>query len=329
MPENDIDWYFITEQIQRKRFTPIVSDKVVSDSLFGDASVLRAWADEINYPLADRDNLTRVAQFLSVTKQDSSRAKHGYLQFLKKSLLKLAEAEPEADQSFLDQVRHEARGLTFSQLAIDRLNSPDFSQEPDNSLSILASLDIPLYLTTSYSRFVEAALKAVGKRPRTEVYCWREGLEENIPSEYGTDPYYEPNVQNPLVYHWLGIDEYPDSLVLTEDDYLAFLVNVTQDFGTDAIPSSVRNALSSSLLLLLGYDLHAWDLRVLLQGLIKGRPNRPRSIALQLLPSQDGIRNTKQFQEYLRRYFGQIRFDVYWGSPQSFMKALWQEWEAG
>jgi hypothetical protein len=267
---------------------------------------------------------------LSVTRQDPTRAKSSYLQFLKQRLLKLARAEPDVDQRFLDQIKSELRGLTFSQLAAERLCHPDFKTETDNPLSILAALDLPIYLTTSYHRFMEAALEATGKTPRTEVYCWREGLEDNIPDECRTDPDFKPDPEKaPLVYHWLGIDDCPESLVLTEDDYLEFLVNVTQDFGTDAIPSPVRNALSSSLLLMLGYDLYAWDLRVLLQGLIKGKPLRPRSFAIQLIPSEeDHIKNTDQFQEYLQKYFGQVRFDVYWGTPQSFMKTLWEEWEA-
>lgn len=329
MPDSKVDWYFITEQIYQKKLTPIISNQLINASLFGDDNLVQAWANKINYPLADGDDLTRVAQFLSVTRQDTTRAKSSYLQFLKQSLLELARAEPGADESFLKQVKSELRGLTFSQLAIGRLGYPDFSEEPYNPLSILARLDIPIYLTTSYHHFMEAALKVVGKIPRTEVYCWRYELEDNIPPEFVTDPDFEPDTQTPLVYHLHGIDDYPDSLVLTEDDYLAFLVNVTQDFGTHVIPNSVRNALSSSLLLLLGYDLHAWDLRVLLQGLIKGKPLRPRSFAIQLIPSEDDTKNAAQFQEYLQKYFGQARFDVYWGDPQSFMKTLWGEWEAG
>jgi hypothetical protein len=330
MPSSNIDWYFITEEIYQKKFTPIISNQIINNSLFGDHNVVRAWADNLNYPLADNDNLTRVAQFLSVTKQDSTRAKSSYLQFLKQSLLELARGMADANQNFLDQVKGELRGLTFSQLATERLRYPDFNEEKDNPLSILAALDIPVFLTTSYHYFMEAALKAVGKTPHTEVYCWQEGLEKDVPPEFRTDPDFEPDVQIPLVYHLHGIDDYPDSLVLTEDDYLEFLVNVTRDFNTDAIPSRVRNALSSSLLLLLGYDLHAWDLRVLLQGLIKDKPLRPRSFAIQLVPSgEDRIKNTARFQEYLQNYFGQVRFDVYWGDPQSFMKTLWEEWEKG
>lgn len=333
MPNNSIDWGFIAHRISQKTCVPIISNGVVNDSLFGSHNVVQAWAEKIDYPLADEDNLTRVAQFMSVTRQGPDRAKSDYLQFLKRNLLALARAEPEANQSFLDQVRREMRGLTFSQLATERLRYPDFENEPDHPLSILAALDIPVYLTTSHHHFMEAALRATGKTPHSQVYAWREGLEPNIALELRTDLDFEPDVQTPLVYHLHGIDDYPDSLVLTEDDHLEFLVNVAQDFKEpDIIPSTVRNAISSSLLILLGYDLHAWDLRVLLEGFIKGKPRRPRSFAIQLRPTQEeDVKDREQFQEYLLKYFGlaKLQFDVYWGDPQSFMLRLWEEWEEG
>lgn len=331
MLDDIINWDIITDQIYQKKFTPIISNQVINKSLFGDKNIVQTWADKIGYPLADSDNLTRVAQFLSVTQHDLSRAKSSYLQFLKRSLFDLAQEEAETDQAFLHQVQGELRSLTFSELAIERLSQPDFKKESDNPLSILAALNIPIYITTSPHYFIEAALKATNKTPHTELYCWREELENNIPPECRTDLDFKPTINTPLVYHLLGIDDYPDSLVLTEDDYLEFLVNVTRDFTkTDVIPSSVRTALSSWLLVLLGYDLHAWDLRVILQGLIKGKSRRPRSFAIQLIPNEaPRIKNTEQFQKYLQDYFGQAQFDVYWGDSQNFMQTLWQKLEEG
>lgn len=331
MPNNNIDWDFITDQVYQKKCTPVLSNKIINTLVFNGQNIILAWADRVNYPLADGNNLTRIAQYLSITRQDLTRAKSSYLQFLKRNLFESVQADPAADRAFLDQVNSELRGLTFSQLAIERLHIPDFGNQPNNPLTILAALDIPVYLTTSHHHFIEAALTATGKTPRTEVYAWHEGLEGNIPAAFRTNLDFEPDIQTPLVYHLHGIDDYPDSLVLTEDDHLEFLVNVTQDFKEpNIIPSTVRNALSSSLLLLLGYELHAWDLRVLLQGLIKGKPRRPRSFAIQLIPeNQKDVKSPEQFQDYLHKYFGQARFDVYWGDMHSFVTNLWEVWEAG
>lgn len=331
MAENQpINWDFFLGQIAQKKLTPIISNGLINSPLFGGQNVAQAWAESINYPFeADRDNLTRVAQFLSVTTKDPLQAKSDYLRFLNRKLLEVAATQPGAEADYLAQVRREARGLTFSQLATERLKTPHFAPESDHPLCVLASLDIPIYLTTSQHRFIEAALEALQKTPRTEVYCWREGLVENISPDCRTNLDYEPAVKAPLVYHLHGLDDHPDSLVLTEDDHLEFLVNVTQDIRRpDVIPSTVRNALSNSLLLLLGYDLHAWDLRVLLQGLIRGRTRRSRSFAIQLEPSEaQGVTDTDEFCKYLQEYFDQVQFNVYWGDPYNFTQELWTAWE--
>jgi hypothetical protein len=326
MSNSHIDWFIITERIVQKTLTPIISNQVINDILFGKKEAARTWANDVAYPLADSDNLTRVAQFLGIT-EDPSRAKSKYLHFLKEKLLALAEAEAEThQQAFLDDFKGvKLRGLTFSQLAT-ALRYPDFEKEDTNPLRIIAALDLPVYLTTSHHHFMEAALRVVGKKPRTEVYAWREGLEKKIPAKFRTDRDFEPDEETPLVYHLHGIDDAPESLVLTEDDYLEFLASITQDFNTEAIPSTVRDAFSS-LLLLLGYDLHAWDLRVLLRGLIKGNnPFRPRSFAIQLDPDKvKSVKKPAQLREYLEQYFDKVAFDVYWGSPQEFMQDLWAE----
>ncbi len=326
-----IKWDSIISRIDKQRFTPIISNGVMNDTLFGNDNLVQAWSTHISYPLTDCDNLTRAAQFLSITERDPVQAKNDYLLFLNRQLLKFVRAKSGDKPAFLDKakLKRDVKTLSLSQLATNRLNYPDFKEEQDNPLNILASLDLPIYLTTSHHHFMEAALTAMSKTPRTEVYCWRDDLKDNLPPEYLIDQDFEPTVENPLVYHLHGIDDYPDSLVLTEDDHLEFLVNVTRHFKkADFIPSTIRNALSSSQLLLLGYELHAWDLRVLLQGLIKDLPRRSRSFAIQL-PHTDieGVNDPQEFQNYLHQYFDQAKFDIYWGTPQSFMQTLWEKWE--
>jgi hypothetical protein len=326
---NNIEWDFIVDKIFEKKCTPVISNQVVNGTLFGEQNVVEAWANKVGYPLADRDNLTRVAQFFSVTK-DISRAKSNYLRFLRRNLFDLAEKDPNIDPGFLSQLKRE-RALTFSQIATEKLRYPNFAKEPDHPLTILATMDIEIYLTTSHHHFMEAALKASGKNPRTEVYPWRQVLEDNIPVKYRSDLDFVPDVENPLVYHLHGIDDYADSLVLTEDDHLEFLVNVTQDIkDPDITPSTVRNALSGSLLILMGYRLHDWDLLVLLEGLIKSQPDRPPGYSVQfVLEDREHITNKAKFDDYLQKYFANTKFDVYLGKLEDFAQTLWEELEAG
>ena len=69
--------------------------------------------------------------------------------------------------------------------------------------------------------------------------------------------------------------------MLTEDDYLEFLVDVNLGRGDDkrdSVPAQVRKALSSDLLVL-GFSLNSWAFRALYTGLIKSDDRGPRSAA--------------------------------------------------
>src|SRR5262249_39822794 len=104
---------------------------------------------------------------------------------------------------------------------------PHFDDVPDHPLLLLANLDLPIYLTTSYYTVLEAALTRTGKRSRTEFCRWHQRLE-SLPSGYEGD--FQPTRQEPLVYHLYGLDTYPESLVLTEDDSLEFLVAISRQW---------------------------------------------------------------------------------------------------
>lgn len=211
---------------------------------------------------------------------------------------------------------------------MELLHYPRLEQGSDSSLSILARIDFPIYITTSPHRFLEAALKAVGKRPLTQIYRWREDL--NIPDQYVADINHEPWVTEPLVYHLYGIDNIPASLVLTEDDHIDFLVSIIQDFReVHAIPTSVRRAISNSTLLLLGYEMHGWDLKTLLKGPIK-QTLPHQNVAIQLEPTEVGnIKDPKEYRDFLTNYFGQEQFEVFWGTPEEFLGDLWRQLQGG
>lgn len=318
---------YITSQIRQQNCTPVISNQLVLDMLFGKYNMAPAWADDIGYPMEDRTNLTRMAQFLYV--QQGDLAKWSYLDFLKRYLLRLEQEKANVNRTFLETVAKQVDRLTFTQLAHDQLHALNFAaqegQTGDNPLSILARLDIPVYITTSHHSFLEEALKALGKQPKAEAYCWREDL--NVPEEYAVDLKFAAQVGAPVVYHLYGIDSHNTSLVLTEDDHLDFLVSIARDFdNTQIVPNHVRDAISKSVLLLLGYEVHGWDLKTFLKGLIENRTKHPDSVAIQIDPTNSGqIRDMQRFSDYIRGYFKRVRFDVIWAKPEDFITALWNK----
>ena len=118
--------------------------------------------------------------------------------------------------------------------------------------------------------------------------------------------------------------------MITEDDYLDFLVKVAEDL--EAVPRRVTQALSDSTLLLLGYQLEDWNFKSLFRGLINTRSSSRRllSLSIQMIPANMPAEQTEmrqKVQDYLGRYFDKANFDVYWGTPQEFTQELWAQWQ--
>jgi hypothetical protein len=324
----ETDWRTLIRRVRSSKFTPIVSDRVFHP---GPNTLREEWAEEIDYPypVDNQVSLARLAQYLSATSRDELAAKEDFLEFSKRYLLEVVRREYPEQSAFLDTVEDELYDITYSEAA-DRLDYPRYDDETDNPLRILAELPLPIFITTSYYDFIEVALREAGKAPRTEICYWSDELLDDVPSVFEDEPDYRPDPDSPLVYHVNGLDKYPSSLVLTEDDYLDFLVKVSRDM--DVVPRRVAQAMVDSSLLLLGYQLDDPNFRVLFRGLIKSkRASRRRlSLSIQLAPKGDSeeIIDERDAQEYLERYFDKANFDVYWGETQGFVQELWEHWEA-
>lgn len=187
----------------------------------------------------------------------------------------------------------------------------------DTRINLIQDLIWHLQQTSRIADFIIA-----GQEERPDV-PWQ---EIEIPrSEYTDKDIQQP----PLVYHLYGLDKYPESLVLTENDYLDFFqrIRFDKDAKNSFISYNLRAKLSQNPLLLLGYDLQDWEFRVLFRGIIAGLRELSHQdggirLAIQLRPENVG--NIKQAEEYLEKYFGKHNFTVYWGSPAKFMQKLSQ-----
>jgi len=291
----DRDWELLLDRIKDKRCTPLIGAGIRPQGLRHRTLIAQQWAKDYDYPLEDSGDLARVSRFLSV-RYDA--------EFTKKKLI--------------------------NELARDA--SPDFN-DVNEAYIVLAKLGLPIYITTNYDDYMEQALAWAGidKEPRTELFCWKKSLS-NRPSFLSGG--YEPTAANPLVYHLYGypesFDKYPDnheSLVLTEDDYLEFLINASR--GDDPLPPRIERAITGTSLLLLGYRLDDWDFRVLFHLLLAKylQRNTTRThIAVQITPLRDEATSEvkKKVQDYMDRYIvtKNIGIKVFWGTSQAFIAEL-------
>jgi hypothetical protein len=197
-------------------------------------------------------------------------------------------------------------------------NPPNFTA-PDDPHGVLASLNLPVYLTTNYDDFMFRALRAAEKDPRREVCRWHSGLSK-IPSVFETEPTYRPSPANPLVFHLHGYDKEPDSIVLTEDDYLKFMINLARDPAL--LPPLVQAAISASTLLFVGYRLADWNFRVLFQML---RPDPLTSVLL--FSFRLGLTNLHlRRRSNIDEYYGAMNLKMFWGTAREFSSELRRRW---
>ena len=279
------DWDLLLRRIWDRKCTPFLGAGACYGTLPLGFDIARAWAQKHDYPLQDSGDLARVAQFLAV-KYD--------VMYPKEEILK----------EFFAGVK-----------------PPKFT-EPDEPHGVLADLPLSVYMTTNYDDFITEALESRFKDAKREFCRWYAGLKTE-PSIFDADPKFTPTPANPLVFHLHGHNQVPESLVLTEDDYLTFLVNMSSQ--QVLLPAPVQRALAADSLLFIGYSLSDWTFRVLIQTL---RAVGRLSIAV-LLPPQDAHVEPEKVQTYLTRYYEQItRMDlrIYWGTAREFAAELREHW---
>jgi len=337
-------WPELCRRIDAGQVIPIISNSVFDEQVFFfddedefpkswniEERLTDVWSAEVGYPLSEQHWLPRVALFDRVVNSTDDRAsKVRYLNWLKETLLFLAEGDDEIDPDTIEELRDDIEQQTFSDIAIE-LGYPRSANEKNNQLQQLAELKLPIYITTSPFDFLERAIKANRRNPRTQICFWSEEPATYLDESHKMDYDFKPTVENPLVFHVFGLEEYPESMVLNEDDYLDFLAIISKDVQQKSplIPVYLRKAITKSSLILLGYRLRDWDFRVMFRGLINSTPSSLRrfNLSIQLEPPQETPTvSARQIRSYLEKYFGDSDFTVEWNTPEGFVATLWEEW---
>ena len=187
--------------------------------------------------------------------------------------------------------------------------------------TVLASLDLPVYVTTSWANLLEKALEEkLGQEPTVRSFHWLQDRAEE-------DFLPEPTPELPLVYHLFGTLDQPTSIVLTEDDYFgwlrAWMRRVDAD-KADSIPGPVKSALTAAPLAFLGYILDDWEFRIMFQSIKSFHGDlrrRYQHVGVQLRPEAASV-SPEAAQDYLERYFGEDKISIYWGSSCEFLQDL-------
>jgi hypothetical protein len=127
----------------------------------------------------------------------------------------------------------------------------------------LAALPFSLILTTAQDAVLTDALKAAHKNPLTERYHLRGDKRNNPEFVLPGSP------DAPVVYHLFGDENDPNSLVLSENDLLDFLIAIVSE--RPPLPNSLIRALkrTGQSFLFVGFGITQWYLRLLLKVLVR------------------------------------------------------------
>jgi len=269
----------------------------------------------------DPEDLSQMAQYLSTRKESTAIPREYLISHLLKSLKEshgqeLAQSGLDLEQCKLSDV-------------LEVLSQPLQQRDPLNTYNILANLPFKIYINASPDNLLEQALKATipPRIPRVEYFRWNFALslEDQINWEQ-----FKPSVNEPLIFHMFGRYVFPDSLVLSEDDHFEYLKQIKS-----GLPTLIDKALNNHNLLILGFNLSDWTFRVLFHSMLDNDRLSKRqqlinmkykSLAVQVQPTDRDDQPT-EIMAYLKKYYENLQFRIYFGNAATFLKTLWQACE--
>lgn len=319
---SDKDWRDLLTSICKKKCIPFVGAGIYAIQsedgkmlLPSSRTIVERWKEEHRYPLEELYELARV-----YTLEDS------YQLARLSQFLEIENADETYPKNMLSDLLKEIDLVDF--------NSQFKNSSPYN---ILANLDLPIYITTNYDKFLELTIsKSSNKESQNELCRWNDRLNKyfrtfDVISIFEKNQY-KPSTEKPLVYHILGDIDTPQSMVLTERDYFEYVISLNKNEERDMIPSVIRKELGLSSLLFIGYSLEDINFRVIFQGFLSFLDALPKeyrklSIAIQIPPvisRNEQIKMQKYLDQYTRNMFD---LHIYWGSTYDFIKDLSKRWQ--
>jgi hypothetical protein len=152
----------------------------------------------------------------------------------------------------------------------------DEGREPSPLLRALATLPVPLIITTNYDNLMECAF---GKRPHRVVIQPVDGFDGTRRSELDNEL---PANEDPILYKIHGSFRSPNGnappdIVVSEEDYIRFLT-VVRDTER-GMPTYIQALIQQNTLLFFGYSLEDWDFRTIFRALVESRARGERNLA--------------------------------------------------
>ena len=192
--------------------------------------------------------------------------------------------------------------------------SVEAGKQPSRALQALAELDFKIVITTNYDTLFEQALRRVGKEPRVYVYPRHAGLEEALG---------ELSPQHPILLKLHGDVGQPETIVITDEDYIEFIAKMTEKEPGHPFPLPLRDMLITWMTLFVGYSLADYNLRLIFRTL-RWRTD-PSLVSRMYAVDRNPDALIRDVWENERRYLRYVVDDVWNFVPVLYQNVLGKE----
>jgi hypothetical protein len=171
------------------------------------------------------------------------------------------------------------------QVIIEAVGNPSFEASP--VMRMLADLPFPIIVTTNYDHLFDNALRRARTRddkPKDPIVRIYDPKRKEPPDEVPPDPI----EQRPVLLKIHGDIDVPESIVVTEEDYIVFIQRMTNPY-LHPFHQNVLLRMKYWPILFIGYSLKDYNLRLLLRSLQWTINPAKRSLLFSVDPSPDKL----------------------------------------
>ena len=173
---------------------------------------------------------------------------------------------------------HRGRGKLVEKITA----AVETGKQPSPVVRALAEMDFPIIISTNYDRLFEKALRRLGKEPVIRIYD-PVGLQWTKDFPASPNP---PNPQTPWLFKMHGCVSELNSIVVTDEDYIRFVMRMGDSPDYHPMPERLRVKFKEWPTLFVGYSLLDYNLRLLFRTLRRrvDPPERPSTFSLDPAP---------------------------------------------
>ena len=241
------------------------------------AAFSRQLADECIATLED-ESKADVPDFAGLTEDETARCR------LERTI---REEQREKKRRFLREHRdslqrtswyyelHHARSVLVNKITA----AVETGKEPSPVVRALAEMDFPIIITTNYDRLFEKALRGFRKEPVTRIY-------DPKGQQRTRDFAGMPKPSEPWLFKMHGCISDLTSLVVTDEDYIRFVMRMADSEDFHPVPLKIRVQFKEWPTLFVGYSLLDYNLRLLFRTLRRrvDPAERPATFSLDPFP---------------------------------------------